>query len=186
MDSEDVVFAFIDGNNLKYGVSRDVYNNQNEKIYEGWELDYKKFRLYLTNKYNVSKAYLFIGQVAGNEFLYSKLQEEGYILVFKPTIPASEGKHETKGNVDAELVLHASALTYKKYDKAIIVSSDGDFHCLVEYLHYMDKLLLVMSPSPRYSSLLRKYAHKIVTISNLRSKLERITEKTDIGGRSKP
>src|SRR5688500_7588089 len=84
---QPVVFAFIDGNNLKYGVSNDIIDKRTGKInYEGWELDYRKFRLYLKNKYTVSKAYLFIGQVPGNETLYSALQEMGYILVFKPTI----------------------------------------------------------------------------------------------------
>src|SRR3990167_7404430 len=115
-------YAFIDSQNLNLGV-----------LSSGWKLDWRKFRQYLRNKYNVSKAYLFIGQVAGNESLYTFLQESGYILIFKPTLEHYEkGKLKIKGNVDAELVLHAM-IQYKEYDKAIIVSGDGDFRCLVEH-----------------------------------------------------
>jgi|SRR3989344_2822713 len=58
----------------------------------------------------------------------------GYHLIFKPTVTHKiKGKHETKGNVDAELVLH-TLIQFPNYSKAIIVSGDGDFHCLIEYL----------------------------------------------------
>ncbi len=77
---------------------------------------------------------LFIWQVAGNKSMYRGLQEMGYILVFKPTMQyMKEGKKEIKGNVDAELVLYSSAITFNDYDKAIIVSGDGDFYCLIEF-----------------------------------------------------
>ncbi len=141
---------------------------------------------YLRNKYNVSKAYLFIGQVAGNESLYTYLQECGYILLFKPTLEHKvKGKVEIKGNVDAELVLH-SMIQYENYDKAIIVSGDGDFHCLIEFLEGKGKLLKILAPTKHYSGLLRKFnnLNYIVCIDLLRSSLEE--KKTGIRGRSKP
>jgi uncharacterized LabA/DUF88 family protein len=168
------VYAFIDGQNLRMGVRS-----------EGWELDYRKFRLYLTNKYGVSRAYLFIGQVPGNESMYLRFQEMGYILVFKPTMPIrKDGKTIVKGNVDAELVLHASAITYDQYDKAVIVSNDGDFYCLVEFLVVRNKLLKLLAPNAHYSSLLRKYDKYIVQLDKLKHSLE--SKKTRTGGRSKP
>ena len=112
------VYAFIDSQNLNLGVSRDIKDKNGRVIYHGWKLDFRKFNLYLKNKYGVSKTYLFIGYVPSNASLYSSLQQMGYILVFKPTMPYSEnGIKNTKGNVDAELVLYASALTYNQYDK---------------------------------------------------------------------
>ena len=168
-------FAFIDSQNLNLGVRS-----------QGWRLDFRKFRQYLRNKYDVSKAYLFIGQVVGNESLYAFLQESGYILIFKPTLERSDhDKVKVKGNVDAELVLH-TMIQYPNYDKAIVVSGDGDFHCLVEYLVEKDKLLKILAPSKHYSSLLRKFnnQHYIVRIDLLRSSLEQ--KKTGIRGRSKP
>jgi len=168
-------FAFIDSQNLNLGV-RSL----------GWRLDYKKFRLYLKNKYNVEKAYLFIGQVAGNENLYLYLQEAGYILIFKPTVETKDGV--VKGNVDAELVLHASALQYKNYDKAVIVSGDGDFTCLIEFLDERQKLLYVLTPNRHYSSLLRRYDKYIKRLDNVKKSLEdtQPIKKTRTSGRSKP
>ncbi len=172
---KNTVYAFIDSQNLNLGVRS-----------QGWKLDWRKFRQYLRNKYNVNKAYLFIGQVAGNEALYAFLQESGYILIFKPTLERrQQNKVKIKGNVDAELVLH-SMIQYKNYDKAVIVTGDGDFHCLVEYLEEKRKLLKILAPTNHYSSLLRKFNNKnyIVRIDLLRGSLEQ--KKTGIRGRSKP
>lgn len=169
------VYAFIDSQNLNLGVKS-----------QGWKLDWRKFRQYLRNKYRVEKAYLFIGHLDGNEALYTSLQESGYILIFKPTLEQKiNGKVKIKGNVDAELVLH-SMIQYKDYDKAIIISGDGDFHCLIEYLDQKDKLLKILAPTSHYSSLLRKFNDKnyIVRIDLLRGSLEQ--KKTGIRGRSKP
>ena len=125
-------YAFIDSQNLNLGI---------QKL--GLNLDYKKFRIYLAEKYAVKKAYLFIGFVALNQSLYDRLQEAGFILKFKPTVPDADGK--IKGNIDADLVLHA-ALALTDYDRAVIVSSDGDFHPLVQYLYENKKLEVVLSP----------------------------------------
>ncbi len=154
-------YAFIDSQNLNLGV-RSL----------GWQMDYRKFRLYLKNKYQVSEAFMFIGRVAGNQPLYTALQKAGFILIFKPTVRYIEnGKETVKGNVDAELVLHAAAIERDNYDKAIIVSGDGDFHCLIDYLINQDKLAHVMTPNKHYSKLLRQFVKYIVRVDTLRPKL---------------
>lgn len=168
------VYAFIDSQNMNLGIRS-----------EGWTIDYAKFRLYLKNKYNVDKAFMFIGLVQNNQKLYTALQAAGFILVFKPTIRYFENGRETvKGNVDAELVLHAAAIEVDNYDKAIIVSGDGDFACLIEYLDDKDKLLKVMTPNAKYSKLLKPFSAYIIQISKLKKSLE--YKKASIGGRSKP
>lgn len=155
-------YAFIDSQNLNLGVRS-----------QDWKIDYQKFRLYLKNKYHVSQAYLFIGKSSGNQDLYTSLMKAGFLLVFKPTIAYIEnGKKTMKGNVDAELVLYAAAKVYDEYDKAIIVSGDGDFYCLAEYLQEHDKLLHIMTPSKQYSKLLKGYTRYVVRLDRLRSKLE--------------
>jgi len=167
-------YAFIDSQNLNLGVRT-----------LGWQIDYKKFRLYLKNKYDVERAFMFIGLVANNQKLYTQLQAAGFILVFKPTVRYFEnGKETVKGNVDAELVLHAAAIEYANYSRAIIVSGDGDFACLVQFLNDNDKLLHIFTPNGKYSKLLRPYSKFIVELSRLRTSLE--YQKTGIGGRSKP
>ena len=156
-------FAFIDSQNVNLAVKD-----------QGWVLDFSRFRKYLQDKYKVEKAYLFIGFLSGNQFLYTYLQKAGYIVIFKPTLiyKDKEGKEQAKGNVDADLVLQAM-LDYNEYDKAVIVTSDGDFYSLVKYLYKNGKLRCVISPYIKTCSvLLKKTAReKIVFMDNLRQKL---------------
>lgn len=94
-------------------------------------------------------------------------------MIFKPVLEISkEKKVKIKGNVDAELVLH-TMIEYKDYDKAIIVSGDGDFYCLVEYLANNNKLAKIVVPNKKYSSFLRKFAPFIVNIELLKNKLRK-------------
>ena len=154
-------YAFIDSQNLNLSIRA-----------QGWVLDFGKFRKYLEDKYGIVKAFLFMGYIATNEGLYTSLQKEGYIIIFKPTLKLPNGK--PKGNVDAELVLH-SMIEFPRYDKALIVSGDGDYHCLVDYLKRKNKLLKMMVPDKnKYSSLLRKFMPEIVFMNDLRNKLEYI------------
>ena len=152
-------YAFIDSQNLNLSIRT-----------QGWTLDFTKFRQYLSRKYGITKAFLFIGYVYDNQDLYTGLQKVGYIVVFKPTLTLPSGK--VKGNVDAELVLHAM-IEYSNYDKALIVTGDGDFYCLVDYLRKNDKLLNMMIPDKNsFSSLFRKLMPDIVFMNNLRGMLE--------------
>lgn len=153
-------YAFIDSQNLNLAIQD-----------QGWKLDYKRFQRYLHDKYNVSKAFLFIGYIQKNQEMYIMLQKFGFIIVFKPTLELKDGK--VKGNCDAELVLHAM-IEYANYDKAIIVTGDGDFYCLVDYLYKKEKLRRLLVPNARkYSKLLKPFApNKIDFMNNLKHKLE--------------
>ena len=155
-------YAFIDSQNLNLAIRE-----------QGWTLDFARFRRYLADKYDVEKALLFIGYVPGNEGLYTALQQAGYIVIFKPTLQFKrDGQAFTKGNVDAELVLH-TMIELPNYERAVIVSGDGDFHCLLEYLQNKDKLLRVLIPNlHKYSALLRSFHKYFAFLSDLRGKLE--------------
>jgi len=155
------IYAFIDSQNVNLA-TQDC----------GWKMDFGRFYVYLKDKHKVSKAFLFIGYVAGNEALYTFLQKAGYIVIFKPTLEYKKGRKKfTKGNIDAELVLH-SMIEYSKYDKAIIASGDGDFRCLIEYLEKKDKLLHIIIPnSKKYSALLRKFKKYFVYLEIVKNKL---------------
>lgn len=145
----------------------------------GWKVDWRKFRQYLADKHGVSKAYMFIGYMAENESLYNYMYELGFLVVLKPTIDVTKTdtketedkeKPVVKGNVDAELVLYAMK-ELPNYEKAIIVSGDGDFFSLVEYLEEQRKLACVMTPNWQYSSLLKPFESKIVRLDQLRKQL---------------
>jgi uncharacterized LabA/DUF88 family protein len=176
--SKPTVYAFIDSQNLNLGTQR-----------MGWKLDWRKFRQYLYDRYNVTKAYMFIGYMSENESLYEYMHELGFLVVLKQTIDvsghdankdkdeAAKGGEEKekekpmiKGNVDAELVLYAMK-EQPNYDKAIIVSGDGDFFSLIEYLDELGRLDCVMAPNWQYSSLLKAYESKIVRLDKLRRQL---------------
>ena len=177
-------YAFIDSQNLNLGTQR-----------MGWKLDWRKFRKLLRDKYNVSQAYMFIGYMSENEALYEYMHELGFLVVLKPTIDVSpkqnteadqDGKDAKtkdsddkdkekdrptiKGNVDAELVLYAMK-ELKNYDKAIIVSGDGDFFSLAEYLEEQGKLDHILTPNWQYSSLLKVFDQKIVRLDQMRRQL---------------
>ena len=151
-------YAFIDSQNLNLAI-RDLK----------WTLDFTKFRIYLKDKYHVTKAFLFIGYIPSNQTLYTKLQNDGYTLVFKNTLTLPSGK--PKGNVDAELVLQ-TIIEIDNYDKAVIVSGDGDFYCLVDYLIRKNKLEKLLIPDrDSYSTLFKKLQRHISFVSDLKAKL---------------
>ncbi|HEX4774861.1 MAG TPA: NYN domain-containing protein [Candidatus Saccharimonadales bacterium] len=175
-------YAFIDSQNLNLGTQR-----------MGWKVDWRKFRQYLKDKHGVTKAYMFIGYMSENESLYEYMHELGFLVVLKPTVdmslskdgtprvePASDDpdnkdkpavdKPTVKGNVDAELVLYAMK-ELPNYEQAIIVSGDGDFFGLAEYLDEQGKLSSIMAPNWQYSSLLKPFDNKIIRLDQLRRQL---------------
>jgi len=167
-------YVFIDSQNLNLGTQK-----------MGWKMDWRKFRLFLREKYNVTKAFMFIGYVPEFEQMYQQLHEAGYLIVLKPTSDLSkvnndengeardkpEDKKPIKGNIDADLVLWAMK-EFPNYDKAIIVSGDGDFHGLLEYLKQQDKLLHIMTPNWQYSQLLKEFDQHIIRLDQLKNQLQ--------------
>ncbi|MCX6735502.1 MAG: NYN domain-containing protein [Candidatus Parcubacteria bacterium] len=155
-------FAYIDGANLHRGVKE-----------LGWKLDYKKLRVWLDEKYGVKKAYIFIGFISQNTRLYRDFQNWGYIVVFKPIIPFGDG--EIKGNCDAELVLQTVSDMYEKtYDKAIIVSGDGDFACLVTFLQEKERFSTLICPNYKKASALLRNAvsGEIIFLNEFKQRLQ--------------
>jgi uncharacterized LabA/DUF88 family protein len=195
-DRPERVYAFIDSQNLNVSVQK-----------FGWKIDWQKFRKWLSDKYGVSKAYMFIGYIPENESLYEQMHEAGYAVVLKPTFDMTkprpdvltgntseesvapgketvrgqaartdkktdkpEEKKPVKGNIDAELVLWAMK-EMSNYDKAIIVSGDGDFYCLVEYLEEKNRLLYLLTPTSHYSSLYNRYDEYVQRLDEFKKDL---------------
>ncbi len=155
-------YAYLDGANLHQGI-----------VSSGWHLDYKRFRVWLSEKYGVKTAYLFIGLIPKYSDLYKHLQECGYTLVFKQVVYDSEGR--PKGNCDADLVLQAVCDTYEnRYETAVIVTSDGDYACLVKFLLKRQKLEVVLSPRNKKncSILLKRTNARISYLHDQRALLE--------------
>lgn len=155
--------AYIDGSNLHNGVKQ-----------LGWDFDYARFRVWLSEKYSVGQAYMFLGWMPKYNELYNYLRRCGYILVFKEVIYDRGGK--AKGNCDADVVVHAMRDSYEnKFDKAVLVSSDGDYTPLVTFLIGKGKMEVVVSTHERKkcSVLLRRTDVKIVYITDKQSILQK-------------
>ena len=140
--------AFIDGQNLHMGTT---------KSDPSWKIDLKKFRIYLENKYSVERAYYFLGFVQEeNQELYEKIQEAGFILIFREHNPAMIGKK--KGNVDSDIIFHIMKKMYKQEDfnKVVLVSGDGDYKVLVDFLIEENKFAMLLFPNKKFASSLYK------------------------------
>jgi len=154
-----MIIVYIDGSNLHKGV---------EGL--GWNLDYARFHTYLKDKYKVDRVYLFLGMISKYKNLYTKLQEFGYTLVFKETTYDGEGK--VKGNCDAMLVHKITCDFYEKQiTKCILVSSDGDYAELTQFLKEKRVFKLLISPSNKCSFLLRKQNIPILYLDTQKNKL---------------
>lgn len=154
--------AYIDGANLHKGV---------ESL--GWKLDYRRFRIWLSDKYGVESAYIFLGLIPKYKDLYSFLQQCGYILIFKEVIYDGDGK--AKGNCDADLVLQATRDAYEKTEGfSILVSSDGDYAGLVKFLLDRKQFHAILSPHTEAlcSILLKRTGARIAYLKDQQSILE--------------
>jgi uncharacterized LabA/DUF88 family protein len=156
--------AFIDGQNLYRGTT---------EIDPKWKVDFCKFRKYLFKKYNVEKAYYFLGFLnEDNQILYDEIQEAGFIIKFRKHNSAMIGKK--KGNVDSDIVFDIMKRMYKKevFDKIVLVSGDGDYKMLVDFLIEENKFRKILFPnkdfaSSLYKKITRVYFDYLINIKHL-------------------
>ncbi|MEA2113030.1 MAG: NYN domain-containing protein [Patescibacteria group bacterium] len=152
--------VYIDGANLYRG-SKSL----------DWDFDYKNFYIWLTENFKTEKIYLFIGFVEDQKDLYKFLEKIGYKLIFKRTL---KSKGQIKGNCDAELVLKSTEdIIRKDMNKMVLVSSDGDFACLLEFAKKESKEVFVVSPSKKLSYLIRRLYCETTYLNSLRKKLDK-------------
>lgn len=128
-------YCYIDGQNLYMGSA---------KSSPQWHIDLARFRTYLREKYQVERAYYYLGYVQEGvdyEKLYEAIQAAGFILVFREHNSAMLGKK--KGNVDSDIIFSVMKRLYlkEKFDRIVLVSGDGDYKSLVDFLIGHNKLL---------------------------------------------
>ena len=138
--------AFIDGQNLHLGIKQ-----------SGWAIDHEKFRVYLKEKYGVTEAYYFLGFVSEEQQdLYDKLQKAGFILSFREHSAALKG--QKKGNVDCDIVfsIMKKLVDNESFGKVFIVSGDGDYKKLVDFLIKKGRFAKMLFPNREFASSLYK------------------------------
>ena len=122
-----------------------------------WVVDFKKIRIYLKDKYNVTEAYYYVGyKTEKNHNLYKKIEEAGFILRFRQHTVDMKGKK--KGNVDSDIIFEIMRKLHEQepFDKVVLVSGDGDYFMLVDYLLKKGRFEKILFPNPRYASSLYK------------------------------
>ena len=141
--------AFVDGQNLYMGTT---LNKENP-----WKIDLAKFRIYLRKKYKVGTAYYYLGCAQDkHKDLYKHIQESDFILQFRKHNTAMISKK--KGNVDVDITFDIMKKMYKreKFDKIILVSGDGDYKMLVDFLIEENKFEKILFPNKKFASSLYK------------------------------
>jgi len=142
--------AYNDGQNLYMGTAK-----SNPK----WHIDLARFRIYLEQKYNVERAYYYLGYVQEGlqiEQLYETIQAAGFVLMFRQHNSAMLGKK--KGNVDSDIIFSIMKRLYQKdsFQKIILVSGDGDYKMLVDFLIQENRFEKILFPNRKFRSSLYK------------------------------
>jgi len=138
--------AFIDAQNLHLWTST-----------ENWKVDFKRFRIYLKDKFNVDEAYFFLWFLDENQQgMYRNIQKAWFIIEFREHSSKLKGKK--KWNVDVDIVFEVMKriIEEKDFDKIVLVSGDGDYIKLVNYLIKKDLFKKILFPNRQFSSLYRK------------------------------
>jgi uncharacterized LabA/DUF88 family protein len=177
-------YAFIDGANLHL-----TYENPNGSLNLGWKVDYSKLRVYLEKKLDIAIAYWFIGKTEDNAEICEKLESYGYTMRLKePTLYYTKEEYcpycnkviapempRHKSDIDSFMTLQVM-LDFNTYDKAVLVTSDGDFDNLIKRLLQQDKLRMVFAPCRNgCSGLLTDAAkNRIMFIDDFRDELEKL------------
>jgi len=130
-------YAFIDASNIIYGARA-----------EGWFIDQKKLISYLKRKFGASKAFFYYGKDSKNpkkESFLKKLKQFGYILRVKEI---KRFGLKTKANCDVDLTMDM-LLMVKEYNRAVVLTGDGDFAPLFLYLIGKKKKIITISSPKR-------------------------------------
>ena len=122
-----------------------------------WKIDMKRFRVYLSEKYHVGQAYCFLGAYDDTlTEMYKAFQEYGYVLMFREHSKALKGKK--KGNVDVDIVFEImkELLEEEPFGKVLLISGDGDYKRMVDYLIKIDRFEKILLPDKAHASSLYK------------------------------
>jgi len=160
-------YAYIDWQNFHLGTTKTEW---------GFKVDLIKFRIYLKDKYNIEKAYYFLWYLQDDNIpMYTRLQEAGFIVVFKKQV--LESKSKKKWNIDSDLIFHIMKkiiIEPENFNKIVLVSGDWDFKILVDFLIEQNRFKKILFPSKKYASslykdLTRNYFDFII---NIKTKIE--------------
>lgn len=155
----------------KYSVSRAFYFGGVE-IHD-FEYDYQKnetvpidelekhLKTLISNEgEQLNEAYLLlIGIHLQRVRFYQKLNNFGYKLFLKPVklYEQEDGTTKRKANCDVDMAFYLMK-EKDNFDKAIILSGDGDFLPVLKYLKKQNKEVLILARGPRTAKEIKQFA----------------------------
>lgn len=156
---QTTTYAFIDASNIIYSAAR-----------SGWKVDFEKLAKYLHERFGVQRIIYFAGVDTENlkqlKF-YETLQKFGYELRLIPVRTFSDGSK--KADVDSRMTFEMM-LYFKEYEKAIIMTGDGDYYWVLEYLlkEKHGQIILISHSKTTARDLKKLFASKATDIETLR------------------
>jgi len=159
--SQKKVFVFIDASNIIYGASE-----------LGWKVDFEKLIKYLKERFGARKVFYYAGLDPENKKqlkFCERLQEFGFILHLVPLKTFKGGIK--KGDVDSRLTFDLMKLE-KEYDEAIVMTGDGDYFWVLEYLLERKKIWLFSFSRRTAKELKKLIGGRFANLESLRKNLE--------------
>lgn len=127
-------YAFIDATNIIYSASK-----------SGWKMDFAKLSKYLKERFAVNRILYYAGVDTSNlkqlKF-YEKLQQFNYELRLIPVKTFSDGRK--KADVDSRMTFEIMYY-FSEYDKAVVMTGDGDYYWVLEHLIQSEKQVWLLS-----------------------------------------
>ena len=161
--SESRTYAFIDASNIHYG-SKEA----------GFTVDYAKLRSYLTSRFSASRLFYFgaIDEMKEDDRAFkAELLSLGYELKLVRLKIFKDGKK--KADTDSRMTFEMMKM-FGEYDRAVVLSGDGDFYWVLEYLKDVkEKVWLLGMASRTARDLTKLFGPNFIHLGNVRKSIEK-------------
>lgn len=117
---------------------------------------------------------LLIGRHLDRVRFYKKLNNFGYKLYLKPVklYEQEDGTTKRKANCDVDMAFHLMK-ERDNFDRAVVLSGDGDFLPVLKYLREKDKDILLLARGPRTAKEIKQFAgDKFLDFTRLEHRLK--------------
>jgi uncharacterized LabA/DUF88 family protein len=152
----------------------DVQNTHKATQKLWWLIDWQKLYIYLSDKYKADHIYYAVWYIASNQGIYTKLENIGYIMLYKETMVMHDG--QVKGNVDIDIAIRSTVDIRRNWlSKAYLITNDGDYNTLIQF--FIDEWVLwwlILSDRKSASYLIKKLNKTILDIQDIQSKIQKI------------
>jgi uncharacterized LabA/DUF88 family protein len=171
------IAIFIDGANMFYAQRK-----------MGWHIDYRKVYEFYASQAQVYNAFYYTSVTnppdAGMEGFLRALTGMGYTVrrkVVKEILDQETGQTIRKANLDIEIVIDMLT-TAELYDRAVLISGDGDFERAVEFLRGRGKRIDGLGVHAMAAYDLVNAMDRYLYLEDLRELVEKPSAATPIGG----